>query len=194
MGAKSASCEPGSSSNSYQAENGQTERDQVESDLAARYELRTACIDLLARREHSCLELRRKMARKFKERFSAEQIEQAIETLAAEGLQSDLRFTESFTRAKYERGDGPYKIKAALQERGVHSGLIEQALEDEQLDWQRRALLLHRRRFSGVNEALANDAEASNEYSEIRLKQRAKEMRFLQSRGFPKDIIYSVLG
>ncbi len=180
MGALSLSCEPGSSSSSEQAYG----------DKTSTQDLRTACIDLLARREHSCLELRRKMSRKFKERFSAEQIEQAIETLAAEGLQSDLRFTESFTRAKYERGDGPYKIKAALQERGVHSGLIEQALEDEQLDWQRRALLLHRRRFSAVNETLSAD----NEYSEARLKQRAKEMRFLQSRGFPKDIIYSVLG
>ncbi len=157
-------------------------------------DLRRACIDLLARREHSCLELRRKMTRKFKQRFSAEQIEQAIETLAAEGLQSDLRFTESFTRAKYERGDGPYKIKAALQERGVHSGLIEQALADEQLDWQRRALLLYKRRFPAVNETLDNQDESSSEYSDMRLKQRAKEMRFLQSRGFPKDIIYSVLG
>lgn len=183
MGASSVSCEPGSSSCS----------DQIQSEQSATHDLRTACIDLLARREHSCLELRRKMSRKFKERFSAEQIEQAIETLAAEGLQSDLRFTESFTRAKYERGDGPYKIKAALQQRGVHAGLIEQALGDEQLDWQRRALLLHRRRFSGVSEILSGE-EASNEYSDVRLKQRAKEMRFLQSRGFPKDIIYSVLG
>ncbi|MFK7732268.1 MAG: regulatory protein RecX [Pseudomonadales bacterium] len=186
MGSSSLSCEPdsGYSSSSEKTDNGQS----------ATQDLRTACIDLLARREHSCLELRRKMSRKFKERFSAEQIEQAIETLAAEGLQSDLRFTESFTRAKYERGDGPYKIKAALQERGVHGGLIQQALEDEQLDWQRRALLLHRRRFSAVHESLDSDSDASNEYSEVRLKQRAKEMRFLQSRGFPKDIIYSVLG
>ncbi|MEM8499595.1 MAG: regulatory protein RecX [Pseudomonadota bacterium] len=189
MGAQSVSCEPGCSSSSYEHESGQAKSDQ-----SATQDLRTACIDLLARREHSCLELRRKMTRKFKDRFSAEQIERAIETLAAEGLQSDLRFTESFTRAKYERGDGPYKIKAALQERGVHSGLIEQALEDEQLDWQRRALLLHRRRFSGVSEAIEGDGESNNEYSEVRLKQRAKEMRFLQSRGFPKDIIYSVLG
>lgn len=186
MGSSSLSCEPESGCSSRS--------DETASGHSATQDLRTACIDLLARREHSCLELRRKMSRKFKERFSAEQIEQTIETLAAEGLQSDLRFTESFTRAKYERGDGPYKIKAALQERGVHSGLIEQALEDEQLDWQRRALLLHKRRFSAVNESLNGEIAASHEYSEVRLKQRAKEMRFLQSRGFPKDIIYSVLG
>ncbi|MFK8018549.1 MAG: regulatory protein RecX [Pseudomonadales bacterium] len=152
-------------------------------------DLRRAGIDMLARREHSCVEMRRKLARKFEDNFTESQIDEVIETLSAEGLQSDLRFAESFTRSKYERGDGPYKIKAALQDRGVHAGLIERVLDDEQLDWQRRAKLLYQRKFPHYDGA----RERSNDYSEEVLKQRAKEMRFLQSRGFPKDMIYSVV-
>jgi len=125
-------------------------------------ELRRAGIDMLARREHSCVEMRRKLARKFEDQFSESQIDEVIETLSAEGLQSDLRFAESFTRSKYERGDGPYKIKAALQDRGIHAGLIERVLDDEQLDWQRRAKLLYQRKFPHHDEA----GQRSSEYSE----------------------------
>lgn len=153
-------------------------------------ELRRACIDMLARREHSCDELRSKCARKFRTRFSAEQIDSAIETLAAEGLQSDLRFAESYTRAKYDKGDGPYKIQAALRQRGIHAGLIERVISDTQFDWQRRAMLVYRRKFPLPDQTRERALEA---YSDENLKQRAREMRFLQARGFPKDVIYSVL-
>lgn len=153
-------------------------------------DLRRAGIDMLARREHSCVEMRRKLAKKFKDTFSAEQIDNAVEILAAEGLQSDLRFAESYTRSKYERGDGPYKIKAALQQRGIHGGLIERVLNDEQLDWQRRAALLYQRKFPRLDAVAERDDRTA---SELAMKQRAKEMRFLQSRGFPKELIYSVV-
>ncbi len=157
-------------------------------------DLRRAGIDMLARREHSCVEMRRKLAKKFKDAFSIEQIDNAVEILAAEGLQSDLRFAESYTRSRYERGDGPYKIKAALQQRGIHGGLIERVLTDEQLDWQRRAALLYQRKFPRLDDV--NERKESYGHgggADDVLKQRAKEMRFLQSRGFPKDMIYSVV-
>ncbi len=152
-------------------------------------DLRRASIDLLARREHSCVELRRKLGRKFQSRYSVEEIDNVIETLAAEGLQSDLRFAESYARARYEKGDGPYKIKAALQERGIHAGLVERVLGDEQFDWQRRAKLLYQRKFA----IQARLRQRPGQYDEDELKQRAREIRFLQSRGFPKEVIYSVL-
>lgn len=168
-------------------------------------ELRRASIDLLARREHSCEELRRKLSRRFGERFSSNLIDCTLELLAKEGLQSDLRFAESYTRSRVDRGDGPFKIRSTLKERGVHQGLIEQVLDGDNWDWFALAADLFDRKFGhlhqadnqrlelddGDSETLSADQRAA-EYASTQ-KQRAREARFLQSRGFPRHIISELI-
>ena len=143
--------------------------------------IRRASYDILSRREHSCLELRRKLNTRLADQYSVDQIDSVIEALAEEGLQSDFRFADCYTRSRYSRGDGPLKIKAALQERGVHGGLIESTLTDEQFDWQAKAQAVYCRKFGGVR-------SAEGDYT-AHVKQRAKEMRFMQSRGFPTHML-----
>lgn len=131
---------------------------------------------LLARREHAVRELAGKLvARGFDQDLVAEE----LAALADEGLQSDERFAESYTRTRVERGDGPHKIRAALTERGVAPGLIEWALEPYADEWRQRALDLIERRF-GVREGGASYAE------------RARRARFLQQRGYTADVVGAV--
>ena len=58
---------------------------------------RYSAMNLLARREHSYVELERKLKQRG---FADSVIEQALQRLQEQGLQSDQRFVESFIRAR----------------------------------------------------------------------------------------------
>ena len=81
---------------------------------------RHKAMDLLARREHTRKELTTKLATKG---FQDDVIEQTINRLTEEGLQSDERFTEAFVTMRTKKGQGPLRILKELQERGVKSSL-----------------------------------------------------------------------
>jgi regulatory protein len=122
---------------------------------------------LLARREHGAAELRAKLARKG---AASAAIEDALDALQARGLQSDARFAESFVQARYQRGDGPLKIEAALRARGLGEAGIRPWLDGAGLDWNAAARAARRKRFGA-----APPADPAG---------RAQQMRFLQQRGF----------
>ena len=71
---------------------------------------------LLARREHSARELSHKLKSRDYDEVS---IQAVIESLIDEGLQSDDRFAEQFTRSRVEKGYGPIRIRQELRERGI---------------------------------------------------------------------------
>ncbi|MCB1644681.1 MAG: regulatory protein RecX [Pseudomonadales bacterium] len=78
-------------------------------------DIRRAAMDLLARREHSRLELHEKLSRRFA--GCQELIQSETEKLTAEGLQSDARLAEAYVRARSNRGQGPRKIRMELRQR-----------------------------------------------------------------------------
>jgi regulatory protein len=129
-------------------------------------------MDLLARREHSRLELTRKLRR----RYPLDELEAALEALASEGLLSEPRFALAFARERMLRGYGPLRIVAELGERGVSEATAASALqevcEEEGVDWRLQAQAALHKKF-GI-EALPAD------YTE-----RARCLRFLNYRGFP---------
>ena len=59
-------------------------------------ECRKKAMDLLARREHSRLELERKLTSRD---YEAEEINATIEQLVADNLQSDSRFSEAYVQS-----------------------------------------------------------------------------------------------
>lgn len=126
---------------------------------------------LLARREHAAGELAIKLE---KRGFGRPAIDAEIRRLAHEGLQSDERFATLFVEQRVARGDGPLKLRSALGERGVDSGLIDIALTPFEKEWPALAREALERRFGAS--APATRAELS------------KRMRFLQGRGFPAGI------
>jgi regulatory protein len=127
-------------------------------------------MDLLARREHSRLELERKLvARSFAEPLIAA----VLDELENDGLLSAERFTQSFIESRYARGHGPHRIEKELAERGIASAGA--CLRDERFDWCGLARETRVRRFGQpVPENFAA---------------RARQMRFLEYRGFSRDQI-----
>ena len=130
--------------------------------------------DLLARREHSRRELERKLASRG---FAEDLIGPALDDLEASGALATARFTESFIRARVARGKGPVRIRAELAERGVADGAA--LLRDSDVDWVEEARAARTKRFGA---ALPRD-----------FKERARQMRFLQSRGFNSAQIAAAL-
>jgi len=135
-------------------------------------EARKKAMDLLARREHSRGELLRKLAGAGFEPGAAEQ---AVERLATEGLQSDRRFVETFVQSRINQGKGPVRIHADLDARGVDAALVDDVLAATAEDWYRLAREIRARKFGRARPADFRD--------------KARQMRFLQYRGFEADQI-----
>lgn len=137
---------------------------------------RRTALDLLARREHSRLELERKLGARG---YGTDVVVGVIEDLSTVGLFSEARFASAFVASRIGRGQGPYRIRAELMRRGLGSHAIECALEDAEVDWLKLAREVRERRFGA---AAPPDA-----------KTRARQMRFLEYRGFGSDEIHAAV-
>lgn len=131
---------------------------------------------LLARREHSRAELQRKLGGRGGD---SEAVDGVLEGLAAAGLQSDARFAESLVRSRIEGGYGPVRIRYELRQHAVDETLIEAYLEPYRETWQALARTAAQKRFG--------------EQPVADLKERARQARFLNRRGFTQDQIEAVL-
>jgi regulatory protein len=139
--------------------------------------VRTAALALLAGRDFA----RRELARRLSERGYPEPlVEQVIESLASERLIGDERFAGQFVTQRAARGQGPLRIRQELAQRGVPAETVEQALEQAGEDWTGRAREVRRKRFGA---ALPAD-----------FRERAKQARFLQYRGFSGEQARAALG
>jgi len=134
---------------------------------------RKIALDILARREHSVGELREKLlARAGHHEWEADEIEAALDTLIGDGLLSEERFVESFVGSHTRRGHGPVWIRAELERRGISGEVIAEALAKADVDWDAAAEAVRVKRFGP---AIPTD-----------FKERARQARFLQYRGFKK--------
>ena len=136
---------------------------------------RERAIGLLARREHSRLELRHKLLSRG---CDEAELGALLASLSAEGLQSDERFTEAYVYSRSQRGFGPLRIQAELRERGIDDGLIRQFLDFQSQTWLQQAHRQWQKRFG---------KRAAD------FKERARQARFLQGRGYSPQMICRVL-
>lgn len=139
-------------------------------------QIRRAAMDLLARREHS----RRELATKLERRFSQEGTPEVLDGLERDGLLSDRRFCESYTRVRSEAGFGPLRLRAELRQRGVAEGVIDEIWNELSLDWWQILSRLNDKKYRG---------QACTDRREV-----ARRARFFQQRGFPPDLIRELLG
>jgi regulatory protein len=137
--------------------------------------LRTRAVAILARREHSRAELARKLAPHAESR---EEVEAVLDDLAARKLLSDERYAEART-STLVRKFGVSRIAHELRRQGVAEETVTQATETARATELERAREAWRRKFGVVAPDRAG---------------RAKQMRFLQSRGFSFDVIRKVVG
>ena len=101
-----------------------------------------------------------------------------LDELEREGLLSSGRFAESFVAARAARGQGPVRIARELAERGVESP--GDWLDDPRHDWNRLAREVRRKKFGAALPAA--------------YKEKARQARFLEYRGFSHDQIRQALG
>lgn len=145
--------------------------------MGEREEVRAAALRLLARREHSARELRRKLREKG---HPQESVDSVLAELQQERLLDDTRFADALIASRIGRGQGPMRLLAELRERGVAEAIAEQALAEAECDWTALAATVRRKRFG---------AAAPADYP-----QHAKQARFLQYRGFTSEQIRHALG
>jgi len=132
----------------------------------------------LGRREHSSLELKRKLRRK----GFASIADQVIAALEEKGYLDDERFTRLFLREKIRLKQwGPQRLRLELRTRGIHPEMIERLLAQE----------LPPNRIRSQAKTLA-----SRKLQNLRrptFKDRQRLWRFLRGRGFSSDTIREAL-
>ncbi len=131
---------------------------------------------MLARREHSAFEIRRKLKQKD---FPHAEIEQAIEDLQQDGLLSDTRYAESYINVRKGKGYGPHRIALELKERGVAESDYAPFLNAVENDWSSVLSAEYKKKYGNT---------ACEDYRE-----KAKRIRYLQYRGFALDKIHKLL-
>ena len=134
----------------------------------------------LAQREHSRVELERKLARHVVDTDEASaqaQIARALDELAAAGLLSEVRVAESVLASQGQRY-GVRRLKQTLQHKGLAPALVSATLQAARSTEVERAREVWRRRFGSP----AADA-----------KERARQFRFMAGRGFEGDVIRRVV-
>jgi regulatory protein len=134
-------------------------------------------LGLLTRREHSRLELARKLQQRGLEREEATSV---IDRLADAGWQDDTRFAESLVRNRASSGYGPAYIRAELGTHGLGSEAIAEAMDGFEGDWTENARELVRRRHP---QALQGDRDAQR-----------KAADFLLRRGFGMEQVRAAIG
>lgn len=138
--------------------------------------VRSAAIGLLARREHSLVELRQKLGKRFPEWFSL--FDDVFLALQKEGLQSDARFAEAYLRMRHGRGYGPTKIGLELLQRGIANDVVLSCMSEAGFDWYLSAAEVLSKKYPG---------------GVLCFSDRSKAQRFLHYRGFEHEHISETL-
>ena len=136
--------------------------------------LRAQAIRLLARREYARAELE---ARLVGAGADLAEVRTTLEDLDAQGLISDQRFARAVIGQKAGRFSRR-SIASGLKAKGVAPGDIDDALREADLDDDAALASLWQRRFGQVP---ANDRE------------KARQVRYLQARGFAVSAILKLL-
>ncbi len=152
--------------------------------------IKVSALRYLARREYSRVELYRRLSQKFS---AANEIQAVLDELRDQGYQSDARFTESFIRAKVSAGNGPFKIKIELREKGICESTALAAFDRQAIDWLALAQLVKDKRFGNTEAKVEAESAGEIMTEEEKLYLMAKKTRYLKNKGFYKEHVDIVL-
>ncbi len=136
--------------------------------------LKMRAVDYLSRRDHSRVELQRKLAPHAQ---SPEQVAAVINDLEIQGFFNEARFVSSFSRRRGEK----YGVARVTQELAAHRLSSDQTaavFAQLKATETNRAQSVWQRRFNHLPQSL---------------EERGKQQRFLQQRGFSSAAIQAVL-
>ena len=132
---------------------------------------------LLARREHSRLELKNKLENRGFEEIAVSTL---LDRLENENLLSDKRFTRFFIENRSLTGYGPNRIRFELANRGVSQAIANDLIEEANIDWNQCSLDLIQKKYG---------TDKPKNFSDW-----AKRARYLERRGFELDEIHFAIG
>ncbi|MGH1399996.1 MAG: regulatory protein RecX [Acinetobacter tandoii] len=136
--------------------------------------LRSYAFAVLTRKEFSKAELIEKLAAYA---ASREEVINLVNELSEQNYQSDQRVADIVLSSQKRKGKGPQRIKLALKNKKINSELIQEELKA--IDWVEQAYQLKIKKFGNTVE------------KDPKLK--AKQIRFLQYRGFDMDVIMKAI-
>jgi regulatory protein len=142
--------------------------------LSEQPDLKTRALRYLARREHSRLELERKLAPHTED---TAELEKVLDEMERRGWLSAARVVEQTLhnrRARY----GSRRIMRELKDKGISESLIAEAAQQLRAGEMEAAREVWRRKFG----APPGDA-----------RERARQMRFLLGRGFDPEAVNKVV-
>jgi len=146
--------------------------------------LKARALRLLSRREYSRKELASKLlqlTRRDEEELAVdieEQIEAVLNDFEARAWLSDERFAQALVRRRSERY-GVRRVADELERAGIETGLISQLTGELKESEYDRAKALWTRKFGQIP---------------TEQKERARQYRFLISKGFSPELVAKVIG
>jgi len=148
--------------------------------MAFTLSLRARALRFLAIREHSRLELSRKLSRYLDETEATDALDALLDELERDGWLSDQRFAEHWVVSRSSRF-GDARIRQELRARGIDADKASLPLKANALENSEhtRALELWRHRYGG---------EAA-----VDLNERARQARFLIHRGFSGEVVSRIV-
>ena len=149
-------------------------RESEDNVLAA--DLKRRALELLSRRDHSVYELSEKLRRRATDVDQA-LLDQIMDQLIELGYLSEQRYVEMLIRSRSAKGHGPARVRQELQMQRVDGELVSLSMEACDVDWFELARQVRERRY-GLDDPGGDQ------------KLRAKQQRFLYSRGFSSEQIH----
>ena len=136
--------------------------------------LRSYAFAVLTRKEYSKADLIKKLALYAEHQ---DEVIQLVDELARENYQSDQRVAEMIVRSQMRKGKGPNRIKLALNAKKIDKSLVQDDMKE--VDWYEEAYQLKVKKYG------------TEVTKDSRIK--AKQIRFLQYRGFEMDAIMKAI-
>ncbi len=122
---------------------------------------------MLARREHSVVELTQKLTQKG---FETDVVISVIQEFQQANIQSDKRFAESRVRHAADKGMGPNRVRGELAQHEIDQNYIGEAFAEAEIDWFALAQRVYAKKFASTQ----GDS----------FKEKQKQRQFLHYRGF----------
>lgn len=147
--------------------------------------LRDRAMRILAMRDHSEKEFRRKLTAPVMSKngleeidVTPEEIDQVVEWCLEHNFLDDARFVRQFIASRARKGYGPARIRQELNQKGIGRDISESAMRECDIDWVANAREQALRKYG---EPLPTEFTA-----------KVKVQRFLLYRGFMQEDIQEI--
>ncbi|MDV5171523.1 recombination regulator RecX [Photobacterium rosenbergii] len=136
-----------------------------------------AAVRFLSRRDHAEQELQQKLLARG---YEPGEVDEAVALCQDYNWLDDARFAERLLNNGIAKGWGLLRIRQEMEFKGIHEEVIRQLFEDDEFDWFEHARNVARKKYGDT--PMETD------------KEKARRLRFMQSRGFDFEQVKNALG